>query len=145
MSNTRNVIGVYRNMLRLAKSMRPEVKKRETILLIRKEFRLNAAEEDAGRVATLLEKASSSLGYLKIITPRTAVHDKQAGHTRIVFGGAGGTGTEVVNGVGTGGKKTKATSNWTGRNPDPDQVARHYAGLKRAGFTDNKSVVGSLF
>ena len=84
MSNTRNVIGVYRNMMRLAKNMRPEVKKRETLLLIRKEFRSNAAEEDAGRVATLLEKASSSLGYLKIITPRTAVPDKQAGHTRIV-------------------------------------------------------------
>ena len=39
----------------------------------------------------------------------------------------------------------KAVSNWTGKNMDPDAVARHYAGLKRAGFKDNTHAKGGFF
>ncbi len=36
----------------------------------------------------------------------------------------------------------KPVSNWTGTNMDPDSVKKHYNTLKRAGFRDNKDVMG---
>ena len=132
MSTTANIIGVYRNMLRLVQRMTPEKKRLEALSLIRKEFRSNASEEDPSRVEALLSKANSSMGYLKIISSKTAGTGQQAGRTRIILGAEGK-------------KKSTIISNWSGANPDPDAVARHYSQLKRAGFTDNKSVIGSLF
>ena len=135
-STSGNVLSMYRRMLRLVKQMRPEAKKQETLTHIRKEFRSHAGEGDTTRVATLLDKANSSLGYLKIISPRTAVAEGQTGRTKIVFGTKDKDGKAIP---------TKAVSNWTGANPDPDSVAKHYNQLKRAGFTDNKSVIGPMF
>jgi len=119
-------------MLRLVHRMTPEKKRLETLSLVRKEFRSNAGEEDSSRVETLLTKANSSMGYLKIISPKSAGTGQQAGRTRITFGAEGK-------------QKSTVMSNWTGANPDPDAVARHYSQLRRAGFTDNKSVTGPLF
>ena len=133
LTSSANVIGVYRNMLRLVRRMNPDAKKLETLALIQKEFRSNALEQDPGRVATLLGKANSTIGYLKIISPKSSTSG-QTGRTKIVFGSDG-----------TKGSKKKVVSNWSSSNPDPDSVARHYSQLKRAGFTDNKSVIGSLF
>jgi len=132
MSTNANIIEVYRNMLRLVQRMSPEKKRLETLSLVRKEFRYNASEEDPSRVAALLSKANSSMGYLKIVSPKAPGTGQQTGRTRITFGAEGK-------------KKSTITSNWTGANPDPDSVARHYHQLKRAGFTDNKSVTGPLF
>lgn len=94
-----------------------------------------------------MEKAQSTLGYLKIVTPRR-VSDGQAGVTRTVFGS---TDPSAVN-------PRKAYSNWTGNeayfrrtvsfddesgnNLDPDSVSRHYHGLRRMGFRDNAHAKG---
>ena len=122
-----NVLGVYKNMLKLAATL-PEPRKSSSLLEIRKQFRAHK-EISAAEIQQLLEKANSSLGYLKIICPRSKVTTgNQTGVTRIVFGSTD--------------KGRKAVSNWTGSNMDPDSVKRHYQGLKRAGFTDNRSAKG---
>ena len=125
-------LGMYRNMLRLAQKVRPEAKRLEVVASVQREFRQSAIETNEEKIEELLNKANSSLGYLKMITPRSRATNKESGRTRIVFGEDGP-------------REAKAVSNWTGSNMDPDNMKRHYNGLKRAGFTDNRSVVGDLF
>ena len=86
---------------------------------------------DPDRVQELIKKANSTIGYLKIITPRTSRRkdDVQQGATTIVFGEGGKLGP-------------KAVTNWHGGNMDPDSVKRHYQGLKRAGFKSNADAKG---
>ena len=125
-----NVLAMYRRMLRLGASVQPVEKRIETTSEIKLQFRKHADDVDDEKVEELLKKANSSLGYLKRITPRSrSSSEKQSGRTRLVFGEGGP-------------REGKAVSNWTGNNMDPDQVKRHYAGLKRAGFSDNRSVLG---
>ena len=122
-----NVLSVYKNMLKLARTL-PEPKRASSVVEIRRQFREHK-EISADEIEKLLEKANSSLGYLKIIAPRSKVGTgQQTGVTRIVFGSQD--------------KVRKAVSNWTGSNMDPDSVKRHYQGLKRAGFTNNSSAKG---
>ena len=123
---------MYRNMLRLARKVSPEEKRVEVLDSVRREFRRSVTETNEEKIEELLNKANSSLGYLKMITPRSRAHNKDSGRTRIVYGEDGP-------------REAKAVSNWTGKNMDPDSVKRHYNGLKRAGFSDNRSVVGDLF
>lgn len=49
------------------------------------EFRNHSQEHDPENVAKMLEKANSSLGYLKIVTPKIRSRDPQAGVTRIII------------------------------------------------------------
>ena len=123
---------MYRNMLRLARKVSPEEKRVEVLDSVRREFRRSVTETNEEKIEELLNKANSSLVYLKMITPRSRAHNKDSGRTRIVYGEDGP-------------REAKAVSNWTGKNMDPDSVKRHYNGLKRAGFSDNRSVVGDLF
>ena len=125
---------MYRNMLKIARGISPEKKRQDAIQSVRSQFREHAGEEDTNKIAELLTKANSSLGYLKMISPkmRGVGSGQQTGRTRITFGGNMKKGRAVV-------------SNWTGANMDPDQVSRHYNQLKRAGFTDNRSVTGPQF
>jgi hypothetical protein len=123
------VLTVYKNMLKLAKTL-PIDKRQKAIADIRSQFRMNAAEHNQEMVAKLLDHAKSSLSYLKMVTPKSA--SSQTGVTRIVFGGDGK-------------KESKAVSNWSGKNMDPDAVKRHYNGLKRAGFRDNSHAKGGMF
>ena len=128
-----NVLQMYKNMLRVASKVEPATKRVETIESIRQEFRKSADVNSTETVEDLLKKANSSLGYLKMITPRQrTANSQQSGRTRLVFGEDGP-------------REGKAVSNWTGSNMDPDSVKRHYNSLKRAGFTNNHSVVGDLF
>jgi len=122
------VLNVYKNLLKLAKSL-PADKREASLSRIRSEFRANVSA-DAEQIDDMLKKANSSLGYLKIVTPRK--QKNQTGVTKIVFG------EEKEGG-------RKAMTNWTGSNMDPDQVTRHYAGLKRAGFKGNTHAKGGLF
>ncbi len=114
-------------MMKLAKSM-PKEKRQQTIDEIRKQFRANSSEFDQEKVKKLLEQAQSSISYLKMVTPKQ--QGSQSGVTRIVFGN------------GDNGRSSKAVSNWSGKNLDPDSVRRHYNGLKRAGFRDNSHAKG---
>jgi hypothetical protein len=128
MSTSReNVLRMYKNMLKLAKSLPPE-KKASAITTIRQEFRSHSQEDNNEVVHKLLKKAESSLGYMKIISPH--IKAKQSGVTTIRFSSEEGKVT------------SKAYSNWTGSNMDPDSVKRHYNSLKRAGFQDNSHAKG---
>ena len=117
--------------------VQPASKRAETLTQIKSEFRNHSIEDSESRVEELLKKANSSLGFLKMITPRSRSSESSTGHTKIIFGDGKG-------GKSRAGSKN-VVSNWTGSNMDPDSVSRHYRGLKRAGFTDNHSVVGDLF
>jgi hypothetical protein len=132
-----NVVSIYRRMLRMVRGITPNKKREEALVSLRTQFRENAGVEDKDKIAALLTKANSSLGYLKMISPKTrgsaSGDSKQSGRTRIVYGSSEGK------------SNTKVVSNWTGSNMDPDQVKRHYNQLKRAGFTDNSSVKGPMF
>lgn len=117
-------------MMRLAKSM-PRQQRDGILQQIRLEFRKSADIDDTESVSALLDKAASSLSYMKIVAPRKAPSKNQQGYTRITFGGPKNAK-----------RPDKAVSNWTGNNLDPDSVARHYHGLKRAGFRNNSDMKG---
>ena len=62
----------------------PEPKRASSVVEIRRQFREHK-EISADEIENLLEKANSSLGYLKIIAPRSKVGTgQQTGVTRIV-------------------------------------------------------------
>jgi hypothetical protein len=118
-------LSMYKNLITFAKRL-PKLKKDESIRKIQEEFRKNSNEHNPERIEELLKYANSTLGYLKIVTPKRL--KDQTGHSKIVFGDDS--------------KINKAVSNWTGNNLDPDSVSRHYRSLKRAGFKDNSSAKG---
>ena len=119
------VLSMYRRMLKSACGM--SGKQRETSLkMIREEFRKNADEQDSEAIRKMLEKASSSLSYIKIVTPKSG--QEQTGKSHFAYGDAK--------------RPSRAHTNWTGSNMDPDSVSRHYHGLKRAGFANNAHAKG---
>lgn len=119
------VLSLYRRMLKSAGKMTG--KQRDSSLkLIREEFRKNADEHNPESVRKMLEKANSSLSYIKIVTPKSG--QEQTGKIHIANGDTS--------------RPNRAHTNWTGKNMDPDSVARHYHGLKRAGFQNNAHAKG---
>jgi DNA-binding transcriptional regulator YhcF (GntR family) len=122
-------IRLYREMLQYAKLLTETQQKSQITERIKMEFRKNMREINYQKIEVLLTEAESKLGYLKIITPKR--RSSQQGYTKMTFGDAGG---------GTSG--SKAVSNWTGHNMDPDTVKRHYRGLKRAGYKNNSHAKG---
>lgn len=125
----RNVLSVYKKMLQMARGL-SEPRRSGVIVEIKQQFRANK-EKSTSEVAALLETANSSLGYLKIITPRVRAREGQSGVTRVVFG------PSIADGKGR-----KPMTNWTGANLDPDSVTKHNQLLKRAGFRNNKDAKG---
>jgi hypothetical protein len=123
-----NTLSVYRNLLKLAKAL-PLNQRKGSITQIQESFRNSRNASDPKEIQTLLEKANSTLGYLKIVTPRSAQGVAQVGRTKTVFGDSK---------IKTG----RAVSNWTGSNMDPDSVKRHNQSLKRAGFKNNADMKG---
>nr|CCA17542.1 conserved hypothetical protein [Albugo laibachii Nc14] len=65
MSDTRSI---YKRLIRLAKSL-PAEKQAATLLNIRTEFRKHRDISDPTQLSQLLERAQSTIGYLKIVTP----------------------------------------------------------------------------
>jgi hypothetical protein len=121
-----NSLILYRKLLKLANNL-PSDKRTSSIQRIKEEFRKNASQTDSKTIEDLLKYAQSSLGYLKIVTPKRQMN--QNGQSKVVFG---------VQAKFDG----KAVSNWTGNNMDPDAVKRHYNSLKRAGFKTNQDAKG---
>lgn len=122
-------LNTYRNLLRYAKNLTETQNKTQVITRIKTEFRKHRTETKTETIEKLIKDAESSLGYLKIITPRRP-NNNQQGVTRIVFGDADAK------------KEGRAMSNWTGKNLDPDSVKKHYHQLKRAGFKNNSHAKG---
>jgi vacuolar-type H+-ATPase catalytic subunit A/Vma1 len=97
MANTefrKNVLGMYKKMLLLAKSM-TEPKKSETILQIRDQFRKNSIQDDSNQIADLLKKAQSSFSFLKMISPKVK-QSGQSGVTTVTFGSSEGKSVRKV-------------------------------------------------
>ena len=128
-----NVLVMYKNLLKLANSLQPADKRVESIRLIQEEFRRNV-DADPIHYEQLMKKADSTLGYLKIVTPKTAQRQSQQGITKIVFGKNDDNTTTK--------RPAKAMSNWTGSNVDPDALKRHHSSLKRAGFKSHRDAKG---
>ena len=124
-----HVLGMYRRLLKLANSSSSVKAKAEFLIKIKDGFRSNRNESDPEKIEQLLSSAQSTLGYLKMVTPRT----RKIGSpetTKISFGQSSQT------------SGRKATSNWTGSNMDPDSVKRHQHSLNRAGFRNNAHAKG---
>jgi hypothetical protein len=87
------------------------------------------------RVKSLLQKASSTAGYLRMITPKKPAEEE--GRKKFVF-----INGQAIEG-GSGEKRDRARyTNWHGGNLDPDSVARHQHNLTRVGFKDNADCKG---
>lgn len=125
-----HVLSMYRNLLKSAHKLKPIDKRNNAILQIKNDFRININEEDKDKVRIMLEKANSTLGYLKIVTPRNILTYEQKDSIKLVFGDINKQ------------KQNKAVSNWSGSNLDPDSVKRHHQILKRAGFKNNQDMKG---
>lgn len=137
-----NVLSSYRGLLKLSAKLTPEAHRIKTTNMIKAEFR-KQKEAQPDRVGDLLTKANSTLGYLKIVTPKYRKDVKSEGNsgvTTLVFGDS--------NRKQYGDQSSpfsKVTSNWTGGNMDPDSVKRHERSLKRSGFKSNSHAKGGLF
>ncbi len=127
----KNVLNSYKNMLKLCKKL-PTSKQSDIRKQIQHAFRSNSNETSSTKINELVAKAQSSLGYLKIITPKSTPNGE--GYTKIVFNSNQSTKS--------GG--SKAVSNWTGKNLDPDSVKRHYDTLKRIGYKNNQDPKGPM-
>lgn len=131
-ANKVNVLSMYRKLLKSVRKLQtPDCAKKTQ--QIRDCFRSSINERDPEKIKSLIFKAQSSLGYMKIVSPRRK-SDGETGRTRIVYGDK----------AGSEGTVRKAYSNWTGKNMDPDSVAKHYQLLNRAGFRDNKHAKGDF-
>ena len=91
------------------------------------------------RIKEHLEKAMSTLGFLRMSTPkiknnhRLTLSEIEEQKKNIENTPSPGPAGPIV---------TRPISNWTGNNLDPDSVKRHYMNLKRAGFKDNAHAKG---
>ena len=130
-----NVLGMYKTMLKMSAAIPDPKVRKQSQQQIREQFRRNQTEDDNMKIQELLKKASGSLGYIKMISPKvkSGTQTDSDGVTRITFGKDHGP------------MGRKAVSSFHGSNLDPDMVARHYAGLKRAGFRDNNHAKGGFF
>ncbi len=127
----KNVLSSYKNMLMLCKKL-PVSKQMDIRKQIQQAFRSNSNETNSSKIKELVAKAQSSLGYLKIITPKSTSNGE--GYTKIVFD---------TNQSGKS-SSSKAVSNWTGKNLDPDSVKKHYDTLKRMGYKNNQQPKGPM-
>lgn len=87
---------------------------------------------DVQEIERLVSTFQDKVAFARMTTTRSG----EAKRTRIIYGKNGKKLEQ-----GTLRDKAKYT-NWDGGNPDPDSVARHYHGLKRAGFRDNAHAKG---
>lgn len=134
----KNVLHMYKNLIKLSKTISIEKQRNQTLNTIRKEFRKynDTSTNNANiNIDELLKKANSNLNYLKMITPKSKQHQDE-----------GAVNTKLTNNKTDINKNSRRpVSNWTGNNMDPDSVRRHYNSLKRAGFRDNNHAKGGMF
>lgn len=136
MSSKKNVLSAYAKLVRLCKLL-PEKEKAQAFNRMRDSFRKNASEVDPEKIATALKAANSSIGYVKMMTPKhlqksDSTDKPEGGITRIIIGDKANNGRSPM-------------SNWSGSNMDPDSVRRHERSLKRAGFDNNRHAKGPAF
>ena len=127
---SKEALRIYRGMLKMTRSMQSKDKE-NIIQQIRQGFRNSLNVTDPSELQKTIEKANSTLGYLKMVTPKSC--SNQVGTFRKVY--IKSSCDDIV-----GGKK--AVTNWHGGNLDPDSRARHFKQLERAGFKNNAHAKG---
>ena len=161
-----NLLSLYRQLLHLSHRLPDPSKRPAAVALVRDRFReerLNFAQarksedtvggdsnDEVERLGKLVAEAESRLGFLKMMTPRSAQRGRQSGSSHFFyFEGKRydpGRDEEEEGGKGKTRRLEKARwSNWTGSNLDPDSVSKHRNLLNRAGFRDNSHAKGGLF
>ena len=95
-----NTLTLYRNLLKYSKSL-PKAKRTEAYNEIRITFRKNRNVTNENEISTMLQRATSTLGYLKIVTPKRIGLVKDSYITKISFGGDSS-------------RLSKAVTNWSG-------------------------------
>lgn len=81
-SSRSHVVHIYRHLLKTSKYLPSKEKRADARLKIREGFKSNLNVEDQTVVQELLSKATSSLGYMKMITPKK-FNEGQSGFTKI--------------------------------------------------------------
>ncbi|CAN0009115.1 unnamed protein product, partial [Heterosigma akashiwo] len=76
------VRSVYRQLIKLARHLEPD-KRVEAFQEIRRDFKSNIQETQEDRISELITKAHSKLGFLRMITPKSAID--QSGVQRLVM------------------------------------------------------------
>ncbi|CAH0481321.1 unnamed protein product [Peronospora belbahrii] len=119
---------VYKKLLRLAQSL-PEPKRQQSIDKVRHEFRSHKGLIDPKEISSLLQRAQSSLGFLKIVTRRL---DADSGVQRFIY----------RNGQRMDATEFEAKEGENARYKTQDMEAglrRHHQLLRRQHFMDRKS------
>ncbi|KAG6606521.1 Complex 1 LYR protein [Phytophthora cinnamomi] len=119
---------LYKKLLRLAQSL-PEPKRQQQLDQIRREFRSHGDVTDPQQVSALIQRAQSSLGYLKIVTPRA---ESNTGVQRFIY----------RNGQRVDAAELEAKGEENARYKTQDMEAglkRHHQLLRRQYFMDRKS------
>ncbi|KAG1692884.1 hypothetical protein DVH05_024173 [Phytophthora capsici] len=119
---------LYKKLLRLAQSL-PEPKRQTSIDQIRREFRSHEDLTDPKEVSKLLQRAQSSLGYLKIVTPRA---ESNTGVQRFIYRDGKRVNAEELEGKGEENARWKTQDMEAG-------LKRHHQLLRRQYFMDRKS------
>ncbi|CAI5727031.1 hypothetical protein KXD40_002371 [Peronospora effusa] len=72
---------LYKKLLRLAKGL-PESKRQMSLDQVRREFRNHGDLTDSNEISALIQRAQSSVDFLKIVTPRT---ESDSGVQRFIY------------------------------------------------------------
>uniref|UniRef100_K3W9U6 Complex 1 LYR protein domain-containing protein n=1 Tax=Globisporangium ultimum (strain ATCC 200006 / CBS 805.95 / DAOM BR144) TaxID=431595 RepID=K3W9U6_GLOUD len=115
---------MYKKLLKLAQTL-PADKRQTTVEQIRREFRTHNGTKDPKEIAALLARAQSSIGYLKIVTPRAT---SDAGVKNYVY--IKGKRVEAAGAAEDGARYKTADYN--------AQMQRHVQLLRRQHFMDRK-------
>ena len=138
-------ISLYRTLHRTIRRLPSPHSSPNLLAQLRSTYEVNSTASPPD-VPTLLEKGSQNLSYLKMISggrrksSSSSPSDNNTG--TYVFSPSD---NKVINGRASGHGPNAKYSNWHGGNLDPDSVKTHRRQLSRAGFTNNRSVIGDLF
>ncbi|KAG7386287.1 hypothetical protein PHYPSEUDO_000415 [Phytophthora pseudosyringae] len=118
---------LYKKLLRLAQSL-PAPKRQSSVDQIRREFRSHGDLTDPKEVAALVQRAQSSLGYLKIVTPRA---ESNTGVQRFIYRNGQRVNAAELEATGEEGARWKTQDIEGG-------LKRHHQLLRRQHFMDRK-------
>ncbi|OWZ21099.1 putative mitochondrial protein [Phytophthora megakarya] len=119
---------LYKKLLRLAQSL-PEPKRQTSLEQIRREFRGHKDVTDPREVSAMIQRAQSSLGYLKIVTPRS---ESNTGVRRYIY--RNGQRVDAAE------FEVKGEENARWKTQDMEAgLKRHHQLLRRQHFMDRKS------
>lgn len=144
MASSAAPLHLYRRLLRAVRAL-PADQRSAAVREVRKSWHAHRVETDPIKVKDLFNKAQSTLGYIRMATPRRDWASAGLDKDIVADGGneagsdAGGTTTYIVQrGKVRDGRAVKVEnakhSTWNERNLDPDMVSKHHRNLERMHF-----------